>query len=121
MKGTLKERISSIKPVLEDLRLKKEKRIKDFSETQLQIGRICAEIAGNSQFINSAEPRVNERDLTLKKLGELKSQLQELQYEKVPLTYIVTTNYYDKTVMNFCFWYVDPCFSMYADSSFAES
>ncbi|XP_057514143.1 65-kDa microtubule-associated protein 1 isoform X2 [Actinidia eriantha] len=82
VKGTLKERISSIKPVLEDLRLKKEKRIKDFLEIQLQIGRICAEIAGNSQFINSAEPQVNEWDLTLKKLGELKSQLQELQYEK---------------------------------------
>ncbi|GFS33371.1 microtubule-associated protein 65-5 [Actinidia rufa] len=82
VKGTLKERISSIKPVLEDLRLKKEKRIKDFLETQLQIGRICAEIAGNSQFINSAEPQINEWDLTLKKLGELKSQLQELQYEK---------------------------------------
>ncbi|PSS24380.1 Microtubule-associated protein [Actinidia chinensis var. chinensis] len=82
VKGTLKERISSIKPVLEDLRLKKEKRIKDFLETQLQIGRICAEVAGNSQFINSSEPQVNERDLTLKKLGELKSQLQELQYEK---------------------------------------
>ncbi|KAL7204777.1 hypothetical protein ACSBR2_017814 [Camellia fascicularis] len=82
VKGTLKERMSSIKPVLEDLRLMKEKRIKEFSETQLQIGQICAEIAGNGQFINSAEPQVNEQELTVKKLGELKSQLQELQYEK---------------------------------------
>ncbi|KAI7981250.1 65-kDa microtubule-associated protein 1 [Camellia lanceoleosa] len=81
VKGTLKERMSSIKPVLEDLRLMK-KRIKEFSETQLQIGQICAEIAGNGQFINSAEPQVNEQELTVKKLGELKSQLQELQYEK---------------------------------------
>ncbi|KAI8026791.1 65-kDa microtubule-associated protein 5 [Camellia lanceoleosa] len=82
VKGTLKEQMSSIKPVLEDLRLMKEKRIKEFSETQLQIGQICAEIAWNGQFINSAEPQVNEQDLTVKKLGELKSQLQELQYEK---------------------------------------
>ncbi|CAL5379816.1 unnamed protein product [Camellia sinensis] len=82
VKGTLKERMSSIKPVLEDLRLMKEKRIEEFSETQLQIGQICAEIAGNGQFINSAEPQVNEQELTVKKLGELKSQLQELQYEK---------------------------------------
>ncbi|KAI8026893.1 65-kDa microtubule-associated protein 5 [Camellia lanceoleosa] len=83
VKGTLKEQMSSIKPVLEDLRLMKEKRIKEFSETQLQIGQICAEIAGNGQFINSAEPQVNEQELTVKKLGELKSQLQELQYEKI--------------------------------------
>ncbi|XP_058226076.1 65-kDa microtubule-associated protein 5 [Rhododendron vialii] len=81
-KSTLKERISAIKPTLEDLRLKKEKRIKEFSETRLQIGRICAEISGNDQFVNSAEPQGNEADLTVKKLGELKSQLQELQYEK---------------------------------------
>ncbi|KAG5539309.1 hypothetical protein RHGRI_019767 [Rhododendron griersonianum] len=82
-RSTLKERISAIKPTLEDLRLKKEKRIKEFSETRLQIGRICAEISGNDQFVNSAEPQVNEADLTVKKLGELKSQLQELQYEKL--------------------------------------
>ncbi|XVF00165.1 hypothetical protein REPUB_Repub03eG0261700 [Reevesia pubescens] len=31
----------------------------------------------------SADPQVNERDLTVKKLGELKSHLQELQNEKI--------------------------------------
>uniref|UniRef100_A0A5B7A453 Putative microtubule-associated protein 5 isoform X1 n=1 Tax=Davidia involucrata TaxID=16924 RepID=A0A5B7A453_DAVIN len=80
VKGTLQEQISIIKPVLEDLRLKKQERIKEFSETQLLIVRICSEIAGNG--INSANPQVNERDLTLKKLGELKSHLQDLQSEK---------------------------------------
>lgn len=87
MKSTLKERISAIKPILDDLRLKKEKRIKEFSETQLQIGQIRADISGNGQFVISAESQVNEGDLTVKKLGELKSQLQELQYEKVPHKY----------------------------------
>lgn len=57
--------------------------MKDFTETQSQIIRICAEIAGNSQDIMSADPQVNEHDLTIKKLGELKSHLQELQNEKV--------------------------------------
>lgn len=83
-KGSLKQQISTITPVLEELRSKKQERIKEFSETQSQIVRICAEIAGNGQSIRSADPQVNERDLTLKKLGELKSRLQELQNEKVP-------------------------------------
>ncbi|KAM7511851.1 hypothetical protein LguiB_010726 [Lonicera macranthoides] len=81
-KGTLKEQMSAINPLLEDLRLKKQERIKEFSETQLQIVQICAEIAGNDPTINSAELHVDERDLTSKKLGEMKSHLQELQSEK---------------------------------------
>ena len=81
--GNLKQQISAIKPILEDLRSKKEQRIKEFSETQFQIVRICAEIAGNEQSIKSADPLVNERDLTVKKLGELKAHLHELQNEKV--------------------------------------
>lgn len=75
--------MSAISPVLEDLRLKKQERIKEFSETQLQIVQICAEIAGNDPTISSAELHVDERDLTSKKLGEMKSHLQELQSEKV--------------------------------------
>lgn len=82
-KGTLKQQMSSVRPVLEDLRLKKEQRVKDFTETQSQIARICAEIAGNGQSIMPSDPQVNERDLTVKKLGELKSHLHELQNEKV--------------------------------------
>lgn len=82
-KGTLHEQLSAIKPVLEDLRMKKQERMKEFSETQSQIVWICAEIAGNIQSINSVNAQVNERDLTMKKLGGLKSYLQELQSEKI--------------------------------------
>ncbi|XVF41056.1 hypothetical protein PTKIN_Ptkin01aG0249300 [Pterospermum kingtungense] len=82
-KGTLKQQMSSVRPVLEDLRSKKEQRIKDFTETQSQIARICAEIAGNGHSIMSSDPQVNEHDLTIKKLGELKSHLKELQNEKI--------------------------------------
>ncbi|KAH9610680.1 hypothetical protein KSS87_011039 [Heliosperma pusillum] len=82
-KGTLKEQLSSVKPTIDDLRLKKQQRVQDFSETESQIIRICAEIAGNDQFINNAEPQVNEDDLTTRRLSERKSHLEELQNEKV--------------------------------------
>ncbi|XP_050282844.1 65-kDa microtubule-associated protein 5 isoform X1 [Quercus robur] len=81
-RGTLKEQISAIKPTLEELRSKKQERIKEFSEIQSQIFHICAEISGHGQS-NSSDPQVNEHDLTVKKLGELKSHLQELQNEKI--------------------------------------
>ncbi|KAK8595361.1 hypothetical protein V6N13_016735 [Hibiscus sabdariffa] len=82
-KGTLKQQISYIRPVLEELRLKKKQRVKEFMETQSQIAQICAEIAGNGQSLLPSDPVVDERDLTVKKLGELKSHLQELQNEKI--------------------------------------
>ncbi|KAK9283163.1 hypothetical protein L1049_011395 [Liquidambar formosana] len=74
VKGTLKEQISAIKPVLEDLRLKKQERIKDFSEIQLQIVRICGEIAGNVQSINSADPQI----LRLQKVNSHLNTIHEL-------------------------------------------
>lgn len=82
-KGSLKEQLSAIKPVLEDLRLKKEDRIKALSEIQAQIVWITTEIAGNIASFTSDDAGINERDLTVKKLGELKSHLEELQTEKV--------------------------------------
>ncbi|GMY22873.1 65-kDa microtubule-associated protein 5 isoform X1 [Fagus crenata] len=82
-RGTLKEQISAIKPILEELRSKKQERIKEFSEIQSQVVCICAEIAGHGQSNSSSDPQVNERDLTVKTLGELKSHLQELQNEKI--------------------------------------
>lgn len=83
MKGTLKHQLATIRPVLEDLRLKKDERIKEFSKIQSQISQICAEIAVCGQSKNVTDPEVDQCDLTVKKLGELKSHLQELQNEKV--------------------------------------
>ncbi|KAL4203307.1 hypothetical protein AMTRI_Chr01g127190 [Amborella trichopoda] len=81
--GTLKEKMSAISPTLEDLRHKKKERVKELSDVQLQIVRICGEIAGNVQLSNSVTiPQVDKQDLSLKRLGELKSELQELQKEK---------------------------------------
>lgn len=84
--------MSAIRPVLEDLRSKKEKRIKEFSETQSQIVWICSEIAGNGQSVHVSDPQIDESNLTLKKLGDLKAYLHELQNEKVP-SMIITWNF----------------------------
>lgn len=81
-KGPLKQQISAVNPVLDELRLKKQERTKDFYETETQIARICAEIAGSDRSFDSADPEIDERDLTVKRLGELKSHLKELQNEK---------------------------------------
>lgn len=82
-KGNIKEKISNIQPVLENMKSKKQERMKEFLDTETQIAQICAEIAGNDQALRSAKIQVNELDLTTKKLQELKLRLQDLQSEKV--------------------------------------
>ncbi|KAK4746956.1 hypothetical protein SAY87_025993 [Trapa incisa] len=83
VKGTLKEQLLVVSPILEDLRSKKEERMKEFGEIQTQIAQIYAEIAGNNEpLINSIDPQVDRHDLTWTKLKELKSYIQELQSEK---------------------------------------
>ncbi|PQQ06238.1 65-kDa microtubule-associated protein 5-like [Prunus yedoensis var. nudiflora] len=82
-RGSLKDQLSAVKPILDDLSLKKEKRVKDFSAIQSQIVRISAEIAGNGVSKNVGDLGVNERDLSVKRLGELQSHLEELHKEKV--------------------------------------
>lgn len=88
MKGTgsLKDQISVLKPILEDLRLKKKERVEEFSGIQSQIAQICGEIAGNGDQSKNEAIRVNVTDLTVKKLEELKLHLKELLHEKVPFT-----------------------------------
>ncbi|KAK1277359.1 65-kDa microtubule-associated protein 5 [Acorus gramineus] len=81
-KGTLKEQILGMKPVLEELRRRREDRVSEFSEVQSQIVRISGEIAGNAGLGNSVALQVDERDLTVKKLEELKAHLLELQKDK---------------------------------------
>ncbi|MCL7048141.1 hypothetical protein MKW94_024620 [Papaver nudicaule] len=82
VKGTLKDQISVIKPVLEDLRCKKDERVKEFRKVRSQIVQLLTELAGNAHHDNTSDPQVDESALTVVKLGELKSQLQELQREK---------------------------------------
>ncbi|KAM7250839.1 hypothetical protein ACFE04_022722 [Oxalis oulophora] len=79
--GTIKEQLAAIEPVLEHLWKQKEERVKEFSDVQSQIQKICAEISGNFNHSEQA-PTVDESDLSLKKLDEYQSQLRELQKEK---------------------------------------
>ncbi|GMH14430.1 hypothetical protein Nepgr_016271 [Nepenthes gracilis] len=79
--GTIKEQLTAIVPVLEQLCKQKEERLKEFTDVQTQIQQICKEIAGNLSS-NDLAVMVDESDLSLKKLEEYHSQLQELKKEK---------------------------------------
>ncbi|KAJ3679049.1 hypothetical protein LUZ60_017060 [Juncus effusus] len=78
--GTIKEQLAAVAPTLDELCKKKEERVKDFKEVQLQIHTIKSEIAG--ERIAGAIVEVDEQDLSLNKLGEFQSQLKDLQKEK---------------------------------------
>lgn len=80
--GSLKEQISTVKPVLEDLLMKKDLRWKELSETLSQITEISSNIAGNDYPVSSG-PDVDDSDLTQRKLDELRAHLQDLRNEKV--------------------------------------
>ncbi|PWA79252.1 alternative oxidase [Artemisia annua] len=59
----------------------KDERVKEFSDVQTQILKICGEIAGNSDRAGT-QVVVEVCYLSLKKLDEFHEQLQELQKEK---------------------------------------
>ncbi|WZY69694.1 hypothetical protein YC2023_001934 [Brassica napus] len=77
--GTIKEQLSAIAPALEQLWQQKEERLREFSGVQSQIQKICEEIAGG---LSNGPLVVDESDLSLKRLDDYKSKLQELQKEK---------------------------------------
>ncbi|XP_047336740.1 65-kDa microtubule-associated protein 1-like [Impatiens glandulifera] len=78
--GSIKEQLAAIAPALEHLLKQREERIKEFLDVQSQIDKICGEILGTSEKLGS--PKIDESDLSLKKLDGFQSQLQELQKEK---------------------------------------
>ncbi|XP_024027609.1 65-kDa microtubule-associated protein 8 isoform X3 [Morus notabilis] len=83
MTGTLKEQLDSITPALREMRLKKEERVNQFRAVQSQIQKIAAEIAGRPEVNDSSlNLKMNENDLSLKKLEEYQTELQRLHNEK---------------------------------------
>lgn len=89
--SSLKEQLASVTPLLEDLRVKKGQRIKQFADTKAQIEKINGEISG---YCHSNEPVVNqinvdEHDLSLRKLNEYQAHLRSLQKEKVCLPHLL--------------------------------
>ncbi|KAH9310920.1 hypothetical protein KI387_025955 [Taxus chinensis] len=79
--GSLKQQLEGIAPLLEEMRRRKEDRVKQFVEVQMQIQKISNEIAGCVQ-VNPSSVTVEESDLSLRKLEEYQRQLQTLQEEK---------------------------------------
>lgn len=80
----LKEQLSLVIPILEDMRLEKEERIKQFIDIQAQIDRIHAEITGlPHQNSNVASFSVDEHNLSMLRLNEYQAHLRTLQKDKV--------------------------------------
>lgn len=79
--ASLKKQLAVISPLLENLRIKKEERMKQFSDVLLEMKKLNAEIAGYSSHNDSL--RLDEHDLSSRRLDEFRAQLQILQKEKV--------------------------------------
>ncbi|XP_010554316.1 PREDICTED: 65-kDa microtubule-associated protein 6-like [Tarenaya hassleriana] len=82
---SLKEKLEAVKPLVEDLRLQKEERMKQFADIKAQIEKISGEISGYSDQLNKAmisSLTLEEQDLSLRKLNEYQTHLRTLQKEK---------------------------------------
>nr|GMD21811.1 65-kDa microtubule-associated protein 6-like [Ipomoea batatas] len=79
----LKEQLASISPLVEDLKVEKEERLKQFTDVKTQIEKITSEISGYGKVINSMSSlNLDENDLSLRKLSEYQTHLRSLQNEK---------------------------------------
>ncbi|RRT46462.1 hypothetical protein B296_00039353, partial [Ensete ventricosum] len=82
---SLKERLASVTPLLEDLRMNKEERVKQFSDILCQIEKLNADITGFSHRYDSLTMgvKIEEHDLSTRKLAEYQAKLRSLQKEKL--------------------------------------
>ncbi|KAL6186503.1 hypothetical protein ACLB2K_042623 [Fragaria x ananassa] len=82
--SSLKEKLASVAPLLDNLKMKKEARMKQFADIKTQIEKISEEISGydnlNSSLISSIT--LDEQDLSSRKLTEYQGHLHTLQKEK---------------------------------------
>lgn len=82
--ASLKEQLAFVTPLIDDLRVKKDERVKQFADVKAQIDKITSEISGYSNFVNAVSSLNQEdHDLSLRNLFEYKSHLRALQKEKV--------------------------------------
>lgn len=80
--SSLKQQLALVIPLVEDLQLKKEERIKQFVEIKAQIDKITVEISEYNHLSNVSSLNLEEQDLSLRKLTEYQTQLRTLQKEK---------------------------------------
>lgn len=82
--ASLKEKLASVTPMVEDLKMKQEERMKQFADIKAQIEKISGEISGysraNGAMISSLT--LDEQDFSLRKLTEYQTHLRTLQKEK---------------------------------------
>lgn len=82
---SLKDQLAAVTPLLEDLRVKKQDRIKQISNVQSQIEKIKAQISDQSyQDRDGSIKQLNDdHDLSTRRISDLQMQLRNLQKEKV--------------------------------------
>ncbi|KAI5059834.1 hypothetical protein GOP47_0026153 [Adiantum capillus-veneris] len=76
---SLKQQLGNLEPILEEIRGKKDQRIRLFRDIRVQICGLQSEI---DPLLSIAEVPTQEQDWTLKKLNELQERLRNLQKEK---------------------------------------
>ncbi|XP_006649703.1 65-kDa microtubule-associated protein 7-like [Oryza brachyantha] len=83
-KQSLKDQLAKVTPLLDDLRSKKEERIKQFSLLQSQIEKIKAQISdhNNQDDIGPVNHSKDDHDLSTRRLSDLQVELRNLQKEK---------------------------------------
>ncbi|KQJ90473.1 65-kDa microtubule-associated protein 7 [Brachypodium distachyon] len=80
---SLKEQLAAVVPVLDNLKCKKEKRIKQFYDIRSQIQKILSELSEhNDQGDNVNSAVADEHDLSTRKLDNYQAQLRDLQKDK---------------------------------------
>ncbi|XP_027360627.1 65-kDa microtubule-associated protein 6-like isoform X1 [Abrus precatorius] len=82
--ASLKEKLASITPLVEELKKKKDERLKQFVDVKSQIDKISGEIYG-FYSVNNAMSSItveDEQDLSLRRLNEYQTHLRTLQKEK---------------------------------------
>lgn len=80
--GSLNQELATIMPQLEEMKRKRNERKSQFSEVLKQINSISLELAGSTEK-NHNIMCIDDCDLSMKKLDDLRSQLLLLQKEKV--------------------------------------
>lgn len=80
--ASLKEKLASVSPLLEDLRMKREERIKQFADIKTQIEKISGEISGYNYPNDINSLTLEDQDLSLRRLTEFQTHLQTLQKDK---------------------------------------
>lgn len=81
---SLKEQLAAVIPVLDDLKCKKEERIKQYYDIRSQIEKIRSELSEhNDQGDNVNSLAADEHDLSTRKLNSYQAQLRALQKDKV--------------------------------------